>query len=351
MFFAVILVQSRTLLTIPASWSYKLDFVRNFKGGLRQWRNKVIFYSPDNLADPNFRLEIQNEFDPNKEACYMANILGCYYTAEDSDTYLARRRTYLPPVYTEGRISPTDAEPEFVVQVDDPLLRIKQENEDVANRIQDEFIDLTANDSNENAAEINSQNATENDLSGIDSVTSENNDADNANTNVNGPEENHDSIRETVEDVAVAQSASVVEQKTDLNENELDSNNDISGRNEETGTETDGSGNDFDRNEGASVNEIELAEKGGNNDHLDYIDQNREEHGLPVDGNTTEAHKTNECNTDFDNSTDEDCGFSVDSLMPMPMKLKAEDELSSTIPYQLRVIFKYKKLLRHELIS
>lgn len=150
MFFAVILVDSRKLLTIPAAWCYKIDIVKNFKEGLRQWRDKVIFYSPDFSVDPNFRLEIQSEFEKGKNACYMANILGSFYCAEDSDAYLTRRRTNLPPNYSEGRIPIVDLTPEIVAHVDDPLLHVKQEI-NVDHDIQPEFgrhsieyIDLTA---------------------------------------------------------------------------------------------------------------------------------------------------------------------------------------------------------------
>lgn len=332
MFFAVILVESHKLLTIPASWSYKLDFVRNFKSGLRQWRDKVIFYSPDILADPNFRLEIQTEFDPDKPACYMANILGSYYTAEDSDAYLARRRTYLPPVYADGRISPTDSEPEFVVQVNDPLLRIKKENEDIVNRIQNEFVDLTANDSIENRAELNSQHTTEDDLSGIDCVADENDDDYDYVTNINSPQGNPENIRDTVEDVSVAQSAFVAQSASDSNENE-----------------SDGNGNDFDRNKGADANEIELAENGASNDDFDRIEQGREEREIPADEIDIESHEPDEPDTESADSTDEEGGFSLDCSMPMPIKMKAEDELSATITYHLRVL-RDKKKFRYELI-
>lgn len=153
MFFAVILTKSRTLLTIPAQWCYRIDIVRNYTSGLRQWKDKIIFYSPNEAKDPNFRLGIENEFDPEKDACYMANVLGTFFTAEDADTYLRKRRHVLPKIYAEGRIPHEDVQPETVQQVDDPLIQqVKQEMGDddehggIDSNFDGELVDLALND-------------------------------------------------------------------------------------------------------------------------------------------------------------------------------------------------------------
>lgn len=306
MFFAVILTESRKLLTIPAAWCYRLDIVKNFKSGLRQWRDKVVFYSPNILADPNFRLEIQTEFEDDKDACYMANILGTFYSVEDSNTYLDKRRNILPRLYAESRIALTELEPEVVVQIDDPL--IKQENLSCTNHVQEGFVDLTVNSSNEGENELNI------DLAEFDSYGNEREVDEEANE-----QENNDVVE-------AATNTNLVDQANNSVEFDSIENRDTSVQN---------------------GSEIEVAEQQNHNEPVETNEQNVEiqdeaasvavgEENVETERERVQVRKQNGFVSGLD-SDDEDY-FPVGTVVPKPYHTKEEDELSGVIPFLLRVI-------------
>lgn len=100
-FFSVILVESKKLLSIPVHWCFGIDIVRSLKYGLKQRKNKLIFYSPNESTEPNFASKICNEFDGSKDACYLANILNVFGTLAESEAFVGRRRELLPCDYCE----------------------------------------------------------------------------------------------------------------------------------------------------------------------------------------------------------------------------------------------------------
>lgn len=98
MYFVVILMESRKVLAIPASYVLKLDVVRKINSGLKNWKNQLIFFSPEN-HDPNFNLAIREDFDENVDGIYRANVLKAFDTKEQAESFVAIRRNVLPVNY------------------------------------------------------------------------------------------------------------------------------------------------------------------------------------------------------------------------------------------------------------
>lgn len=98
-FFSIILVESKEILTIPMSWCHGIDVVRALNYGLKNLKNKLIFFSHDENAEPNFCLPVRMDFSSNEDACYIANILKIKGSRAESTTYNEMRRRQLPKDY------------------------------------------------------------------------------------------------------------------------------------------------------------------------------------------------------------------------------------------------------------
>lgn len=103
MFVAVILIETKSLVTIPIKWveDYKSLLVRCFNGGVKRWKREVIFFSKSIEEEPQFQLEVKSILDPTTNACYFANILRAFNTEFEAEVYADMRRPVLPVNYTE----------------------------------------------------------------------------------------------------------------------------------------------------------------------------------------------------------------------------------------------------------
>lgn len=246
----------------------------------------------------------------------MANILGSFYTAEDSNAYLARRRRILPQNYVEGRIPSTDTEPEVVEPVEDPLIPIKQEdNLGATNVVQDDFIDLTTNCSVTSVSEANLNNSSQSQISQMP--------PSGANSNQRVFDGDVDGNSGSDVDDGVAHEA-------EISLSEANSNQSIS-----DGGVDENSGSDVD--EGVE-HEADTSSQNQNENKLDGNSYN--ENDNEVDSSLDSiARNQGSAPSDSDHEVDEDNDFfPIGSVMPKPKSLKAEDELSGTFPYHLRVI-------------
>lgn len=130
MYFVVILVESKKLLAIPASYVLKLDIVRKINSGLKNWNNQLIFYSPEN-HDPNFKLAVREDFDENADGIYRANILKTFYTKEQAEEHVANRRHVLPVNYFGQTAEHDDLDETIAEAFDiDPEHNVKRESVD-----------------------------------------------------------------------------------------------------------------------------------------------------------------------------------------------------------------------------
>lgn len=102
MHIAIILTENKTLLTIPLTWiyEYKKNLVQSYNGGARRWKKELIFYSTDAECEPDFDLEIQRDFDPSSNACYIANILKAFEEEFEAKNYVDLRCPVLPIDYS-----------------------------------------------------------------------------------------------------------------------------------------------------------------------------------------------------------------------------------------------------------
>lgn len=101
MYLAIILLESKELLTIPNEWIHHFEenLVRNYNGGIRRWRKEIIFYSINRQSAPNFNLQVRSKYDPSIESCYIANVLKAFNSEMDAENYVQLRRPVLPVNY------------------------------------------------------------------------------------------------------------------------------------------------------------------------------------------------------------------------------------------------------------
>lgn len=103
MFYGVVLIGDRTNLCVPASWVFFIDVVKSQTYGLNCNKKKRIFFSKDLHKTPNFLLPLRNVFDPNEDACYMANIKKVFGSMDEGLANMEKRIGGLPPIYNESR--------------------------------------------------------------------------------------------------------------------------------------------------------------------------------------------------------------------------------------------------------
>lgn len=70
--FVLIALESATNLIVPIKWVQKLNLAECGNGGINSDVMVRIFYSPDKSKDANFALPIQNIFDKQADACFLA---------------------------------------------------------------------------------------------------------------------------------------------------------------------------------------------------------------------------------------------------------------------------------------
>lgn len=78
MFATVILTASHVRLVIPLKHILSLDIVQIYNRGNSRTKNHIIYFSPDDSEEPNFRLPLRTEFDQNIPACYWAKVLNIF---------------------------------------------------------------------------------------------------------------------------------------------------------------------------------------------------------------------------------------------------------------------------------
>lgn len=126
MYFAVILMESKKLLVIPASYVLKLDVVGKINSGLKSYKRQVVFFSPENHY-PNFKLPIREDFDESTDGIYMANILKAFDTKEEAESYADLRRNALPVNYYKHRVDHDDLDEATGNESDTDLVVVKRE--------------------------------------------------------------------------------------------------------------------------------------------------------------------------------------------------------------------------------
>lgn len=84
-----------------------MDIVRKINSGLKNWKNQLNFFSPEN-HDPDFTLAIREDFDENIDGIYRANILKAFDTKDQAELNVAFRRNVLPLNYYHQRDSLDD---------------------------------------------------------------------------------------------------------------------------------------------------------------------------------------------------------------------------------------------------
>lgn len=198
MYVVVILVESKTVLAIPAAYVQKLDVVAMMNSGLKAWKKHLIFFSPENHK-PDFHVRIRKDFDENVNALYWANILKVCYTKEEADLKVATRRQILPVNYF-NRHNRLDEDAFFSdLEQDireDPAWRVREfglsdwddsDDSDNPDSDSDGLNEISDDDSNRTESEANTD---------MDSSTSEmeTNDEAEPNSQVNGNVPPNDSL-------------------------------------------------------------------------------------------------------------------------------------------------------------
>lgn len=102
-YFAVVTLHSRHVMTIPVQWLLGFNLVRCIKNGLKQKRGRLAFYSPNKNDEPNWKLNVNKSsgFDESLKGCFIVNILSSFGTREECDKFVALRRNILPIDYNE----------------------------------------------------------------------------------------------------------------------------------------------------------------------------------------------------------------------------------------------------------
>lgn len=79
MYFVVEIQNSKEKITVPLKWIKNLDLCTIFNYGLT-YKKKIIytvFNCADQSTEPDFSLNISNQLDIRRPACYRAKILKC----------------------------------------------------------------------------------------------------------------------------------------------------------------------------------------------------------------------------------------------------------------------------------
>lgn len=145
-YFAVVTVHSRNVMTIPVQWLLGFNLVRCIKNGLKQKRGRLAFYSPNKNDEPNWKLNVNKSsgFDESLKGCFIVNILSSFGTREECDKFVALRRNILPIDYNEeSDASTSDGEfeenrhAEMAHHIEEVLIKkeitAEQRNENVEN--------------------------------------------------------------------------------------------------------------------------------------------------------------------------------------------------------------------------
>lgn len=98
MFFAITLCD-KTKLCIPAAWLQYINIVDSFNNVFKRHEKKIVFYSSNQSAAPNFLLPIMEKFDENIDSCYYAYVIKAFESKEQCIEYLLKRRAIVPPIY------------------------------------------------------------------------------------------------------------------------------------------------------------------------------------------------------------------------------------------------------------
>lgn len=131
-YLACISVENRKLFVIPISWCFGIDIVRCLNDGIRQRKNRLVFWSKDQTKVPNFCLKVQNQFD-GKDACYIANILKVTETRAEANEHVDRRREILPVDYANNVVNENlhSIQQEFIAAaIEVEQSKIKEEKND-----------------------------------------------------------------------------------------------------------------------------------------------------------------------------------------------------------------------------
>lgn len=130
MYFVVILIKSKKVLTLPASHILNLDIVRKINAGLKTWKKQLVFFSPVD-HDPNFNHAIREDFDENCDGVYWANILRAFHTKEQAESYAVAHREVLPVNYFDQPAEQDSLDATIGGAFDaDPERNIKRERQD-----------------------------------------------------------------------------------------------------------------------------------------------------------------------------------------------------------------------------
>lgn len=78
LYFCVYLVEHKKNILIPRKWC-TIDLAYSINSSLNRNANYVIFYAPNDEAEPNFNLPILNgKFNPRVAGCHVAKLTYCY---------------------------------------------------------------------------------------------------------------------------------------------------------------------------------------------------------------------------------------------------------------------------------
>lgn len=76
LFLVVILKPSREKIIIPKKWCENVNLISAFNnGGNRQNKLRKIFFSPNEMKNANFNIEVEEAFDSNADCCYKGYVL------------------------------------------------------------------------------------------------------------------------------------------------------------------------------------------------------------------------------------------------------------------------------------